>query len=260
MADASIAQLLLSGTVGAILAAGLNHYVRRYEAKRDRNALEAKSAHIYLAKISRFLAGCEVLITFGKTFGRFVYPAVEDLRKGSKFKDKFDASHVIAHEIYKGIKEKDLGSLDYAQLRGQLQLFHEHIDEYMDFKLSQDQISRLPEKVLIHYVAFEEQSIAFKYSFRQLASFIDGKADYGVELVHALWMAAKLLYETGDHLRTVLKVHGGISEEEFNATMTHARNYVTRISGGTFEAKEKLRFAAEAMTERDKREKATAKT
>lgn len=248
MAEQNIAHLLLAGAFGAIFAASANHYVRRYEAKRDRESQESRLAHVYMTRIAGILAGAEIIKMYTEPYRPGVEAATKKLREQTKV--DVDFSHAIAAYIYEAIKEKKhLTPEERKRMTTGVQLLEHHAAELLSFRITPDEQAKLPAKAVVYYSIFAESAHNMRLAIKTICEFIDGKTEVSADQLHAVWLTAVALYQAADRLWTTLKAHGGISDEQANNIMTHFKGTFARHLLGTQSSKESIRAVTEAMRE-----------
>ena len=203
-----------------------------------------------MTRIGRIIAASELVIEYAKLLEPILKPALEEFK--AKTKQDVDMPHLICAVCYEAIKTGKVFDEEVSrQVKDQVTVLRDHLDEYLDLELSPEQQARLPFPAIIHYALFVEAVASFKHCFRALGLLLEGRADAGVDQIFNLWTASKMVSESADMLRTMLKAHGQISGQDYARIMTYSRGIAAKYFQISRDSGPKLKQALLGVRQRD---------
>ncbi len=231
---------LVAALIGALAAGAINHFFRRYEAKLDRQKREKSAAYIYITKLARIPATVDLVKAQIAPNKGFFDDFVRSLKE--KHQTEFEPAELVCAGIDVYLKDSTSEPLA-PELTAQLEMLGDtlkHIEAFLAFRLSADQLASMPKSVAVEYAQFETALEGFFVGAAFVRRCLSGEATANAYTFFGCWIAAKRLYLTANDLIGALRRFGEISDDEYQAAYLGAALSHRLVSAETAAANARL--------------------
>jgi len=245
---------IASGLVGALITAVLNYYVRLFVARRAQADVESRIVFVHLVRVSEVVATEQVLTTYVDAIKKALATQLTAIPTET---GKYELSHRICAEIARGLTsipdDKRAEIRRFGYLAEPLERMASSFSEY---KLSLEQLSRLPKDVVIAYSAFNAHAGHLHNAVLTWTNFLrsgDSRI-LTAEVIHGQWISLQAFLQAARTLRTGLIDFGRIDAKEANAVLTKQYEITARTVQLTLNHQAKVKAALEAAIKAAARE------
>lgn len=224
---------ILSGLVGASIAAYFNYRIRLSLTEKDKKDQEQKLAYVYVVQLSQYPA-IQIWIR------RFLEKALENLDEPLP-KGEFEIGHAASIYI-----EDALSNIDdefFEHVESIEKLIDQMMDGFSNTYLSNEEQAKLPKYTVMHYQRYEHYlkttAASFKLfkvalSNKELFKLIDAKQ------INSLIENVKALFDSASLLRAAMVEYGGVSSHESQYLLEKQYEFFRVSIAECFEHEQKL--------------------
>jgi len=232
--------------IGALIAAGLNYYVRLRVARHTQMESERRLAFVHLVKVSEFVALDVFIKSYLDAIEKAFAEAFSKLRSST---GTYQLAHRLSAEFAKAIKDipEDKVS-ELKQFSYVASMLEEFSESFRDFKIAPDQLARLPKDAVVAYSQFATHASSVRLGVRIWVDFFrDGSRSLlTAEVIHGQWLALELFFESAKQLRAALVAFGKIDREEASALLQRQLDNIRRNVRLSTEHQQKAKAAFQA--------------
>lgn len=220
MADNSVVQLLASGFFGAAVAAGLNHLVRKYEARQEKRKQESRAAYVMMTRVAPFVVMKDFLNKSNSIFDALFLPIQKEL-KGHSARE-FDRAEVFATVICEMFKMEN-PLIDLKDFSVLMEMVAGGGKDWKQFDINIDQQTKFPKYTILYLSLVTQSEQSFLESLRQLTKASAHPENLLPQHFLGVWNSIKTLVRYSETLFYALKRFGEIDDKDTVTILVHQR-------------------------------------
>ncbi|HGF4956804.1 hypothetical protein ACEV9O_22580 [Vibrio parahaemolyticus] len=227
---------ILSGLVGATIAAIFNYKIRLKMQEKARLEQEQNFAYVHVALLSQYAA---IELWVRQYLDLVLKELDEPIPQG-----EFELEHVVSVYIAEAISKVDD---EFFEKIGSVEILIDQVMEgFSNTYLTTDELSKLPRKTVIYYQEYEHflrhvsaeiKILKTTITRKELVKLVDSKQ------IHSLIESVKSLFESAKQLEAALAVFGNVSPSEREKMVLKKYQFLSANMAKSSQSKIKLQNA-----------------
>jgi hypothetical protein len=233
---------ILSGLIGASIAAYFNYRIRLSLTEKDKKDQEQKLAYVYVVQLSQYPA---IQIWIRSFLEKALEQLDEPLPEG-----EFEIGH--AASVYLEDALKNIDEEFFEHVESIEKLIDQMMDGFSNTYLSNEDQAKLPKHTVMHYQRYEHYLKSTVASFKMFKVALANKKLFKLidaKQINSLIENVKSLFDSAGLLRAAMAEYGGVGSNMSQYLLEQQYEFFRVSVGKSFEHDQKLAKARAHLEE-----------